>query len=109
VGVQNVGNASPVGFEDARPIEEDPMPTRTAVVASRIGLHARPASLVSLAAAGTGVPVLLEAHGRSVNAASILGILSLDVSHGDEVVVSAEDPAAVDALIALLERDLTED
>lgn len=85
------------------------MPERTAVVASRIGLHARPASLVSLAAAETGVPVTLAAHGRSVNAASILGILSLDVSQGDEVVVSADDPAAVDALIALLERDLTND
>jgi len=85
------------------------MPERTAVVASRIGLHARPASLVSLAAAGTGVPVQLAAHGRTVNAASILGILSLDVSHGDEVVVSADDPAAVDQLIELLERDLTED
>jgi phosphocarrier protein len=85
------------------------MPERTAVVASRIGLHARPASLVSLAAAGTGVPMQIAAHGRSVNAASILGILSLDVSHGDEVVVSADDQAAVDKLIELLERDLTED
>lgn len=85
------------------------MPERTAIVASRIGLHARPASLVSLAAAGTGVPVQLAAHGRTVNAASILGILSLDVSHGDEVVVTADDQAAVDALIELLERDLTED
>jgi phosphocarrier protein len=85
------------------------MPERTAVVASRIGLHARPASLVSLAAAGTGVPMQIAAHGRTVNAASILGILSLDVNHGDEVVVTADDPAAVDALIELLERDLTED
>jgi phosphocarrier protein len=85
------------------------MPERTAVVASRIGLHARPASLVSLAAAGTGVPMQIAAHGRSVNAASILGILSLDVGHGDEVVVSADDPTAVDKLIALLERDLTEE
>ncbi|HWH97930.1 MAG TPA: HPr family phosphocarrier protein [Pseudolysinimonas sp.] len=85
------------------------MPARTAIVASRIGLQARPASLVSLAAAGIGVPVVFEAHGRSINAASILSVLSLDVSHGDEVVVSADDPSAVDALIALLERDLTED
>jgi phosphocarrier protein HPr len=107
--VQNDGNAFSHQVPDARSIEEDPMPTRTVVVASRIGLHARPASLVSLAAAGTGVPVVIEAHGRSVNAASILGILSLDVNHGDEVAVSADDPAAVDALIALLERDLSED
>jgi Phosphotransferase System HPr (HPr) Family len=85
------------------------MPERTAVVASRIGLHARPASLVSLAAAGTGVPVTLAAHGRSVNAASILEVLSLDVSHGDVVTVASDDETAVDTLIALLERDLTED
>lgn len=84
------------------------MPERTTVVASRIGLHARPASLVSLAAAETGVPVQLAAHGRAVNAASILGILSLDVGHGDEVTVSADDQAAVDAIAELLERDLAE-
>lgn len=85
------------------------MPQRTTIVASRIGLHARPASLVSLAAAGTGVPVVLAAHGREVDAASILGVLSLGVSHGDEVTVRADDAAAVDRLIALLERDLTQD
>lgn len=85
------------------------MPERTVVVASLIGLHARPASLVSLAAAGTGVPMRLHAHGRTVDAASILGVLSLGVAHGDEVMVSADDPDAVDALIALLERDLSQD
>lgn len=85
------------------------MPERTAVVASRIGLHARPASLVSLAAASAGVPVTLEAHGRAVNAASILGVLSLDVSHGDTVTVWSDDAVTVDRLIELLERDLTED
>lgn len=85
------------------------MAERTAIVASKIGLHARPASLVSLAAAQTGVPVAIAAHGRTVNAASILGILSLDVGHGDEVTVSADDAAVVDRMIELLERDLSED
>lgn len=85
------------------------MAERTAICASQIGLHARPASLVSLAAAQAGVPIALAAHGRTVNAASILGILSLDVSHGDEVTVTADDAAAVDRIIALLERDLTLD
>ena len=85
------------------------MPDRTVVVASRIGLHARPASLVSLAAAGTGASVTLTAHDRTVDAASILGILSLDVSHGDEVTVASDDASAVDAVVALLERDLTRD
>lgn len=85
------------------------MATRTVVVRSGIGLRARPASLVSLAAARVGVPATLEAHGRRVDAASILGVLSLDVGHGDEVVVRADDAAAVETLVELLERDLTLD
>ena len=84
------------------------MPERTAVVASRIGLHARPASLVSLAAAGTGVPVQIAAHGRSVNAASILGVISLGVEHGDYVTLTADGEgaeAALDTLSELLTTD----
>lgn len=86
------------------------MPERTVTVASRIGLHARPASLFCQAAAGTGMPVTLStADGRSVNAASILGVLSLGVSHGDAVTVAADGDgaeAAVESLAALLETDL---
>ncbi len=85
------------------------MPHRTVVVASRIGLHARPASLVSLAAARLETPVVLAARGREVDAASILGVLALGVGEGEEVTVTSEDAAAVDAICALLERDLTLD
>ena len=56
------------------------MSERTVVVASSVGLHARPASLFSQAAAKTGVAVTLtSAAGKSVNAASILGVLSLGI------------------------------
>jgi len=86
------------------------MAERTVTVASSVGLHARPASLFSQAAAKAGVPVTLtNAAGKSVNAASILGVLSLGVGHGEEVTLSAEGDgaeAALDELVALLERDL---
>jgi len=86
------------------------MPERTAVVASAVGLHARPASLFSQAAAKAGVPVTLTSPaGKSVNAASILGVLSLGIGHGEQVTLSAEGEgaeAALDELIAMLERDL---
>lgn len=85
------------------------MPERTAVVVSRMGLQARPASLVSLAAADTGVPVRLVAKGRSVNAASILDLLALDVCHGEQVTVSADHQHTVDAIVDLLERELADD
>lgn len=86
------------------------MPERTVVIASAIGLHARPASLFSRAAADAGVSVTLtNKDGRSVLAASILGVLSLGIDHGETVTISAEGEgadAALDALAALLASDL---
>ena len=86
------------------------MPERTVTVASSVGLHARPASLFAQAAAGTGVTVTLtSAAGRSVNAASILGVLSLVIGHGEQVTLSAEGDgadAAIDTLAKVLETDL---
>ena len=86
---------------------------RSVVVASRVGLHARPASLFSQAAANTGVPILLKTSaGRSVNAASILGVLSLGIDHGEQVTLvteAADADAALDALVAMLQRELDEE
>ena len=86
------------------------MPERTVTVASSVGLHARPASLFSQAAAKAGVPVTLTSSaGKSVNAASILGVLSLGVGHGETVTLSSDAEgadAALDELVALLETDL---
>jgi phosphocarrier protein len=86
------------------------MAEKTVTVASSVGLHARPASLFAQAAAKVGVPVTLtSAGGKSVNAASILGVLSLGIGHGEEVTLAAEGDgadAAVEELAALLEKDL---
>jgi phosphocarrier protein len=83
------------------------MPERTVVVASSVGLHARPAALFSQAAAQAAVPVTLTtASGRTVNAASILGVLSLGIDHGERVTLASDDAAALDALVEMLERDL---
>lgn len=86
------------------------MPERTVAVASTVGLHARPASLFAQAAAGTGVTVTLtSASGRSVNAASILGVLSLGIGHLEQVTLEAHGEgaeAALDTLEALLVIDL---
>jgi phosphocarrier protein len=86
------------------------MAEKTVTVASSVGLHARPASLFAQAAAKVGVPVTLtSAAGKSVNAASILGVLSLGIGHGEEVTLAAQGEgadAAVEELAALLEKDL---
>ena len=86
------------------------MPERTITVASSVGLHARPASLFSQAAAKSGIPVTLtNAAGKSVNAASILGVLSLGIGHAEQVTISADGDgadAALDSLAELLNTDL---
>jgi phosphocarrier protein HPr len=74
------------------------VPERTVVVASAHGLHARPAALFTQAAAKAGVPVQLTKNGRSVNAASILGVISLGIDHGDEVLLSVDGEGAEDVL-----------
>jgi phosphocarrier protein len=86
------------------------VPERTAIVASTVGLHARPAAVFVKAAGEQPVRVRIrKGDGEPVDAASILSIMTLGVEHGDEVVLSAEGDgadASLDALVALLERDL---
>ncbi|MBD0292209.1 MAG: HPr family phosphocarrier protein [Jiangellaceae bacterium] len=86
------------------------MPERTAIVASKIGLHARPAAVFVKAVSQQPVKVSIRKRdGAPVDAASILSIMTLGVEHGDEVVLSAEGDgaeSALDALTALLESDL---
>ena len=84
------------------------MAERTVTIASAHGLHARPASLFTQAAAKAGVPVQLTKGEKSVNAASILGVISLGIDHGDEVLLAAEGEGAdeaLDTLEALLLED----
>ena len=81
------------------------MAERTVTVASAHGLHARPASLFAQAAANAGVPVTIEKGGKSVNAASILSVISLGVSQGDQVTIASEDEAVLDELASMLETD----
>ena len=59
------------------------MPERTVTIASSVGLHARPASLFSQAAGKSGAKVTLTSPaGKTVNAASILGVLSVGSEFG---------------------------
>ena len=86
------------------------MATRTAVVASRAGLHARPASAFTEAVAAAGIPVTLAVgDGPGIDAASILLVMSLGIPQGTQVRLVADGDDAeqvLDRLVALLETDL---
>lgn len=86
------------------------MTARSVTIASRVGLHARPAALFVQSVSGAGIPVLISKPGdEPVDAASILGVMALGAKHGDEVVLTADGDSAdrvLDELVALLSRDL---
>lgn len=87
------------------------MPERTVTVGSQSGLHARPAKLFVQAATRQPVKVTISTGDRTVDARSMLGVLSLGVKSGGTVTLaaegdSAEATASVDELAVLLERDL---
>ena len=85
------------------------MATRTVTIASSHGLHARPAKLFAEAAKNSGLDVTVaKGDGKPVNAASILGVISLGANTGDEVTLSVSGDGAdavLDALTAMLESD----
>ena len=83
------------------------MPSKTVIVGSSVGLHARPAAIISEAAGDLDVEVTLAVAGEEpVDAASSLLIMTLGAACGDAVEVTSEDQAAVDAIAALVEKDL---
>ena len=85
------------------------MEERRAVVGSRVGLHARPASMFVQAAGRQKARVTIaKPGGEPVSARSILSVLALDVHHGDEVVLYADGDgaaAALDELAGILKAD----
>jgi phosphocarrier protein HPr len=83
------------------------MPTKTVVVGSAVGLHARPAAIISEAAEELDAEVTLATPGGDpVDASSALMIMTLGAGNGDSVEVSSDDQGAVDKIAALVEQDL---
>ena len=85
---------------------------RTATIASRVGLHARPAAIFAEAAVETELDITIAGENdpaeEALDASSILSLMSLGASHGDVVVLRAEGAGADEALeklVQILETD----
>ncbi|WP_427134598.1 HPr family phosphocarrier protein [Pseudarthrobacter sp. S9] len=88
------------------------MTERNATIASRVGLHARPAAIFAEAAGELDLEITIarlgEPEDEAMDAASILSLMSLGASHGEVVVLRAEGEgadAALDRLVQILETD----
>lgn len=73
------------------------------VVNLRTGLHARPAALFVQEANKFNSEIFVEKNEKRVNAKSIMGVMSLAISSGTEIAISAEGVDAELAVRALIE------
>lgn len=84
--------------------------SRTVVIGSKVGLHARPASLfVQAASASHHTVTISKPSGESANATSILSILALGVGFGETITLTVDGERAediADELEAMLASDL---
>jgi phosphocarrier protein len=81
------------------------MPSKSVVVGSAVGLHARPAAIIAEKAGELGVDVTIN----GVDASSSLMIMTLGAKNGDTVEVESTDPTVLDTIAGLVEQDLDAD
>ena len=84
------------------------MAKRTVKVGSKVGLHARPASLVAEKAADYDDEILLFTADEEdgVDASSQMMVMTLGADYGTEVTVESDNAEAVEAIADLIEQDL---
>ena len=70
-------------------------------VTSDSGIHARPATLLVNTASKFGSDINLEYNGKNVNLKSIMGVMSLGVGQGADVVITAEGADEAEALAGI--------
>ena len=78
---------------------------------NEVGLHARPATFFIQKANEFRSTMMVEKEERKVNAKSLLGVLSLGITKGSTITISAEGPdaeEAVNALCALIAENFGE-
>ena len=88
------------------------MITTDVTIVNKLGLHARAASRLVNCASGFASEIEIVRGTRSVNAKSIMGVLTLAAAVGTELVIEANGPdeqQALDALVALFNERFGED
>ena len=77
------------------------MPSVTAEIVNKLGLHARAAAKLTHLAGNFQSDIWISRSGRRVNAKSIMGVMMLAAGQGTSVLLEAEGSDADQALAAL--------
>lgn len=81
-------------------------------IKNRAGIHARPAALIVQTASKFASKILLQKDHETINAKSIMGIITLGAGYETELTIRADGPDesdAVDALCSLFESKFEEE
>lgn len=81
-------------------------------IKNRAGIHARPAALIVQTASKYTSKILLQKDHETINAKSIMGIITLGAGYETELTIKADGPDeddAVDALYSLFESKFEEE
>lgn len=82
------------------------MTEATTTIENKTGIHARPASVFVQKASSFKSKVQLKAKGKTVDAKSILMIMSMGLVKGTEITICADGPDEAEAVKAL--KDLVD-
>ena len=87
------------------------MVSKEIVIQNQVGLHARPATFFIQKANEFTSSIWISREERKVNAKSLLGVLSLGVTRGTAITLTAEgadEEAAINELATLVESNFAE-
>lgn len=87
------------------------MVSKSVVVLNQVGLHAKTATLFIQKANEFKAAIWVEKDARRVNAKSLLGVLSLGITRGTEITLSADgadEAEALSSLLALISTSVSE-
>lgn len=88
------------------------MVEKIVIVKNRAGIHARPAALIAQTANKFASEVLIEKDSVTINAKSIMGVITMAAGYQTELTVRAtgeDEQAAVDAIKTLFDNKFEED
>ncbi len=77
-------------------------------ITSETGIHARPATMLVQTAGKYSSDITLEYNGKTVNLKSIMGVMSLGVSEGSTIIVTADgedQEEAIEGIKVTMEKE----
>ncbi|MPW24820.1 HPr family phosphocarrier protein [Alkalibaculum sp. M08DMB] len=82
------------------------------IIGNKSGLHARPASLFVELANKFKSEIFIKKENTTVNAKSIMGVMTLGVRKDTEIIIEAigsDEEEALDALVKIVEKKFNEE